>query len=92
MSTVEALERHQIAVYLGGLAAGAAVGLACPASSHQLELGIYPVLGTLLYATFLQVPFTKLAGSFRGTRFLVSALILNIAVVPLVCSPRASIR
>lgn len=84
MSVVDALERHQIPVYLGGLAAGAAVGLAWPASSHPLELTIYPVLGALLYATFLQVPFTKLAGAFRDTRFLAAALLLNFAVVPLV--------
>jgi ACR3 family arsenite transporter len=84
VSAVEALERHQIAIYLGGLAAGAAVGLAWSASAHPLELSIYPVLGTLLYATFLQVPFTKLAGAFRDTRFLASALILNFAIVPLV--------
>ena len=49
-----------------------------------MELGIFPVLGTLLYATFLRVPFTKLAGSFRDTRFLVSALLSNFAVIPLV--------
>lgn len=84
MSTVEALERHQIAIYLGGLAAGAAVGLAWPASSLPLELGIYPVLGALLYATFLQLPFTRLAGAFRDIRFLSAALLLNFAVVPLV--------
>lgn len=84
MPSVEVLERHQIAVYLGGLTTGAAVGLAWPASSRMLELAIYPVLGALLYATFLQVPFTKLAEAFRDTRFLFSALLLNFVVVPLV--------
>ena len=77
MSTVNGLERHQIAIYLGGPAAGAALGLAWPASSHPLELGIYPVLGALLYATFLQVPFTELAGAFRDVRFLSAAPLLN---------------
>lgn len=84
MSAVEVLERHQIAIYLGGLAAGVMVGLAWSATAHPLEWGVYPVLGTLLYATFLQVPFTKLAGAFRDTRFLGSALILNFVIVPLV--------
>lgn len=84
MPAVEVLERHQIAIYLGGLAAGAAVGLAWSATSHPLEWSIYPVLGTLLYATFLQVPFTRLAGAFRDTRFLASALVLNFVIVPLV--------
>ena len=84
MPPVESLERHQIAIYLAALAAGAAVGLAWPANSHPLELSIYPVLGAVLYATFLQVPFTKLAGALRDTRFLATALLLNFAIVPLV--------
>lgn len=84
MSAVEALERHQITVYLGGLAAGAAVGMAWPATSHPLELGIYPVLGALLYATFLQVPFTKVTEAFRDARFLATLLAVNFVAVPLV--------
>lgn len=78
------LERHQIAIYLTGVAAGAGVGMAWPGSSHLLELTIYPVLGAVLYATFLQVPLTKVAGAFRDIRFLVTALLLNFAIVPVV--------
>lgn len=81
---METLERHQIPVYLGGLAAGAAIGLTWPGTADALELSIYPVLGTLLYATFLQVPFTRLTGAFRDARFLVAALVLNFAIVPVV--------
>ena len=84
MSAVEVLERHQIGIYLGGLAAGAAVGLAWSGASHPLEVSIYPVLAALLYATFLQVPFTKIAAAFRDTGFLVSVLVLNFVIVPLV--------
>ena len=84
MSAVEALERHQIAVYLAGLAAGAAVALAWPETAHPLELAIYPVLGALLYATFLQVPFTRVADAFRDVRFLSAVLVLNFVVVPVV--------
>ena len=43
---------------------------------------IYPVLGALLYATFLQVPFTALRAAFADRRFLVAALALNFVVVP----------
>lgn len=60
------------------------VGMAWPGSSHLLELTIYPVLGAVLYATFLQVPLTKVAGAFRDIRFLVTALLLNFAIVPVV--------
>lgn len=69
-SITETLERHQIAIYLGGLVAGAAAGLAWPAGGPTWEAAIYPVLGALLYATFLQVPFTKLTAAFRDGRFL----------------------
>lgn len=84
MSVADQLERHQIACYLGGLVSGGAIGLALPASATAFELAIFPVLGALLYATFLQVPFTKLTGAFRDVRFLTATLTLNFVVVPLV--------
>ncbi len=40
------------------------------------------MLGALLYATFLQVPFTALRAAFRDRRFLLAALGLNFLVVP----------
>ena len=91
MSAVEALERHQIPIYLGGMAGGAAVGLAWSELSHPLEVAIYPVLGTLLYATFLQVPFTRVAAAFRDTRFLTTVLVLNFVIVPLVVAAMTSV-
>lgn len=84
MRTIDVLERHQVAIYLGALAAGAVVGRTWTDVAHPLERAIYPVLGVLLYATFLQVPFTKVAGAFRDGRFLGSVLALNFVVVPLV--------
>jgi ACR3 family arsenite transporter len=77
-------ERHQIVLYLGGLVAGAAVGLARPASGPTWQAAIYPVLAALLYATFLQMPFTKLAAALRDRTFLGALLVVNFAVVPLV--------
>lgn len=81
---IDWLDRHQIPIYLAGLAAGAAVGAAWPAGGHAWEAAIYPVLGALLYATFLQVPFTKLTAAFRDVRFLAAVLAMNFIVVPLV--------
>lgn len=83
-SATEALERHQVAIYLGALGAGAAVGLAWPDAAGPLERAIYPALGALLYATFLQVPFTAMAAAFRDGRFLGTLFALNFVVVPLV--------
>lgn len=78
------LERHQVAVYLGAIAAGVGVGLAAPGAGARLELAINPVLGALLYATFLQVPAAELFGSLRAGRFLAAVLAINFLVVPLV--------
>jgi ACR3 family arsenite transporter len=50
MSKVQWLERHQIGIYLGALAAGAGMGLAAPAVAPVWQSAIYPVLGALLSA------------------------------------------
>jgi ACR3 family arsenite efflux pump ArsB len=76
------LERHQVAIYLGSVAAGVLIGLAAPSTDGAFEAVIYPVLGALLYATFLQVPFTALREAFADRRFLLAALGLNFVVVP----------
>ncbi|QBI56190.1 arsenic resistance protein [Streptomonospora litoralis] len=78
------MERHQVVVYVGALAAGAAVGWAAPAAGPGLEHAINPVLGALLYVTFLQVPAADLLRSLRSGRFLAAALVVNFVVVPLV--------
>ncbi len=75
---VEALERHQVAVYLGAIAAGWLVPVG------GLAPLINPVLGALLYVTFLQVPARDLIRSLRDGRFLAAALTVNFVVVPLV--------
>lgn len=46
-------------------------------TDDAFEAAIYPVLGALLYATFLQVPFTALREAFADRRFLLAALALN---------------
>ncbi|MFD4868419.1 arsenic resistance protein [Streptomyces sp. NPDC058412] len=81
---VERMEHHQIAVYLGAMAAGALVGWAVPSAGPGLEHAINPVLGALLFVTFLQVPAAELLRSLRDGRFLSAALVVNFVVVPLV--------
>lgn len=78
------MERHQVALYLAALAFGAAAGLLIPAAAAPAELAINPVLGLLLYATFLGVPFAKLRDSVRGGRFLATVLVVNFVLVPVV--------
>ncbi|MEV6710463.1 bile acid:sodium symporter [Lentzea sp. NPDC051208] len=81
---VAGIERHQVAVYLGALAAGAVAGWAAPGAGPTLEHAINPVLAALLYVTFLQVPVAELGRSLRAGRFLGAALVVNFVVVPLV--------
>ncbi|WP_439658861.1 arsenic resistance protein [Lentzea sp. HUAS TT2] len=81
---VAGVERHQVAVYLGALAAGGLAGWAAPGAGPTLEHAINPVLAVLLYVTFLQVPVAELGRSLRAGRFLGAALVVNFVVVPLV--------
>lgn len=84
LTSKEGLERNQIPIYAAALFAGAVVGLISPAVGSVLEAAIYPVLGVLLYATFLQVPFSELRSAAASGRFLAATLILNFAFVPVV--------
>ncbi|KLJ00224.1 bile acid:sodium symporter [Streptomyces albidoflavus] len=81
---VERMEVHQVAVYVGAMVAGALVGWAAPGIAPGLEHAVNPVLGALLFVTFLQVPATELFRSLRDGRFLVAVLVVNFLVVPLV--------
>lgn len=77
------LERHQIALYIAAIAVGGVTGVLLPAAEH-LELAINPVLGLLLYATFLGVPFASIGRAVRDGRFLAAVLLLNFVIVPVV--------
>ena len=59
-------------------------GGSAPLFAHPAELAINPVLGLLLYATFLGVPFAKIGQAFRDWRFLVTVLTVNFVAVPIV--------
>ena len=80
----EQLERGEIPIYIAALALGAAVGFLRPSAGSVLESAIYPVLGALLYATFLQIPFSELRDAPSGGRFLAATLVLNFLLVPVV--------
>lgn len=78
------MERHQIGLYLAAIIAGGAAGWLAPHSAGALELAINPVLGLLLYATFLGIPLGSIGTAIRDLRFMATVLILNFAVVPVV--------
>jgi ACR3 family arsenite transporter len=83
-SAVAWLEKFQIPLYLLALAVGVVVGLAAPASAHAFEIAINPALIVLLYATFLAVPFSAIGDSLRDRYFLLSVVVLNFVLVPIV--------
>ncbi|MFF9018141.1 bile acid:sodium symporter [Streptomyces sp. NPDC014870] len=78
------MDDHQIAIYLVAMAVGGLLGRLAPAAGPGLEHAINPVLGALLFVTFLQVPAGELFRSLRDGRFLAAALVVNFVVVPLV--------
>lgn len=75
---------HQIGLYLAAITAGAAVGLTASAATPGLERAIEPVLAALLFATFLAVPLAQVGRALADARFLLTVLIANFAVVPLI--------
>ncbi|RSM95242.1 arsenic resistance protein [Nonomuraea sp. WAC 01424] len=81
---VEWWDEHQIPLYLAAIATGALAGLAAPSIAPALEGAINPVLALLLFATFLAVPMAEVGRAFRDVRFLVTALVANFVVVPVI--------
>ncbi|MDO9398996.1 MAG: arsenic resistance protein, partial [Herbiconiux sp.] len=74
--------RHQVALYLAGLGLGALVGTLAPATAPALSAAITPLLGLLLFATFLGVPVTALGRALRDRRFLVTLLAVDFVLAP----------
>ena len=76
------LEKHQIWLYLGAVAAGVALGLWL--RPDMADALIYAPLGLLLYATFVQVPVTHLHEAMRDRQYLSATLLANFVLVPMV--------
>ncbi|KQQ18908.1 arsenic resistance protein [Rathayibacter sp. Leaf299] len=80
---IDALERHQVAMYLLTVGVALGAGLLLPGAA-RLDAAITPVLALLLFATFLGVPFASVLGAFRDGRFLAAVLVVNFVAVPAV--------
>ncbi|MBB3189848.1 arsenic resistance protein [Halomonas cerina] len=76
------LERQQSWIYLIFILAGLAIGLGLPDMTSRLEAVLWPLLGGLLYATFTQVPLTRIGQGLKDWRFLVALLLGNFVVIP----------
>lgn len=78
------MEERQVGLYLAALGVGAALGLGVPAVAHPAQSLITPVLGLLLFATFLGVPFARIGNAIRDGRFLVAVMVVNFVLAPVV--------
>lgn len=79
MLTQDILIKYQVVIYSLALLAGLAAGVRFPE-----HLAPWPLLGVLLFATFIQVPWVHLPRAFLDVRFLAAAITGNFLVVPLI--------
>lgn len=77
-------DRHQVLLYVVAIGVGAAVGWLWPVTAPLWAGLTTPVLGLLLFATFLGVPLIEVGRAFRDARFLTTVLVVNFLVVPAV--------
>lgn len=78
------MERQQPWIYLISILAGLAIGLGLPDMTSRLEAFLWPLIGGLLYATFTQVPLTRISQGFKDWPFLAALLLGNFVVIPVV--------
>lgn len=79
----DAVERHQVWLYLLAILAGLGLGRVAPGSAGVFEWSVWPALSLLMYATFTQVPLAQLPAALRDVRFVAAALGGNFVAVPL---------
>jgi arsenite transporter len=78
-----ALERHQVPIYFAAVLVGSGAGLLRPEAAAALDVAIWPVVGVLLYFTFLQVPLLRFHQALSDVRFLAAMLTANFVFVPI---------
>lgn len=76
------LEKGQILLYLLAAGLGLLIGSMLPQIGGSLAPVLWPALGLLLYATFVQVPLHELRPALSDGRFIGAAILGNFAVVP----------
>lgn len=77
-------DTHQVALYLAAILLGVVIGVLVPGAAATFAVATNPVLGLMLFATFLGVPLIEIGRSFRDLRFLGTVLVVNFVVVPIV--------
>lgn len=77
-----ALQRYQVAACAVAIILGLLAGTASPAFGATLEPALWPLLGLLLFVTFMQTPLGGLREAFADRRFFAAAVVGNFVVVP----------
>ncbi len=75
------MERHQAPLLLAAVAVGALIGMLLPQSAGLAPL-ITPLLGLVLLAAFLAVPFRRLIEALRDWRLLALLGVVDFVLVP----------
>ncbi|SDY54120.1 arsenic resistance protein [Nitrosomonas sp. Nm33] len=86
MLTRQSLEKYQVIIYLAAIGCGLVVGRLSPDNISFLEVLLWPLLGVLLYTTFIQVPLVHLREALIDSRFVAAAVIGNFILLPVVVS------
>lgn len=81
-SMKELLEKHQVWLYLAAVLLGVFIGRGYPGLGVVLDQVLWPVIGLLLYVTFVQIPLVHLVDAFKDVRFLSALLVGNFVVMP----------
>lgn len=82
--TVAILEKFQIPLYFLALALGVLIGLMFPDAAPAATISLSPIIGLLLYVTFLGVPIKTIFSFEKRGRFFAALLAVNFVVVPVV--------
>ena len=75
-------QRHQVWVYLAAVALAAGIGVLVPDAAGPAEAALTPLLGLLLFQTFLGVPVARLSAGLRDRRFLLGLALVNAVIAP----------
>lgn len=66
------------------LCAGAALGLLLPGISDAAATAVNPLLGVLIFATFLGIPLGRIGAGVRDARFMLTLVAVNFLLAPAV--------
>ena len=75
-------ERWQVPLYVVALGTGCLLGFLAPHAAPALGGSVTPVLGVLLFVTFLGIPLVRLKVALKDHRFVLTVLVVNFLVAP----------